>query len=71
MLHRLYLDVPDFEEPTSIPYGCHYGVAVDERGFHRVVALRDYARAPEMLPEKYRTPREAIRRSEEMERQRG
>jgi hypothetical protein len=63
----LTLDMPDQPEPSPVPHGTHWGCAVDSQGYHRVVALRNYALAPEMLPEKFKTPREAIDAAERME----
>jgi hypothetical protein len=54
--------LPSLWRPTV-----HYGCKVDEKGFHRVVRLRDYGRAPEIVGPPYRTPREAIRAAERME----
>ena len=55
------------EEPTPVPHGTHYGCGVDDQGFHRATALRDHARAPEFVGPKFKTPREAIVYSDELE----
>ena len=64
------LTLAEPEEPTPIPHGTHYGCGWDGTA-HRATALRDYARAPEFVGPKFKTPREAIAYSDALEDQRG
>ena len=63
--------VSDAERAAPLPVRSarHFGCAVDAQGKHRVVALRDYARNPEIVGPAYDKPRDAIRAAERMERE--
>ena len=61
----------DDMDTAAIPSGTHFGVAVDDKGFYRATVLRNYARAPEFIGPKFKTPREAITYSDTLESQHG
>ena len=54
-------------QDRPVPHGTHTGCCVDPDGFHRATVLRDHATAPEIVGPKFKTPREAIDYSDELE----